>query len=220
MIWFYTSSQAHVAVHAYANWGVNVEDDVDPFVRRMSIITVVYNHQGFGLFREMAWIFYPLGLVNHFFRDSIQEVFRHGLKSKVRAHRNLTQLAPHSRLVRFVLKLRPIFMTEFIKEKETLFPGINGEALFIGTVIHSLDHASLERVMTDVLWLDTTHPRFGETARLGTVVRFGFLEELSFLPIKVKPRDAKQGGFFRRIYDAATLIDPKLADELDACIVR
>lgn len=39
------------------------------------------------------------------------------------------------------MKARAIFLAEFAKHK-ALFPGVNGEAMFVGTVLHSLDHVS------------------------------------------------------------------------------
>lgn len=41
----------------------------------------------------------------------------------------------------FVVKVRALFLAEFANHKE-LFPGIDGEAMFVGTVLHSLDHVS------------------------------------------------------------------------------
>eukprot|EP00035_Acanthoeca_spectabilis_P014446 m.276285 g.276285 ORF g.276285 m.276285 type:complete len:221 (-) comp16141_c0_seq2:132-794(-) len=215
---FFAMIQSHGVVHAYANWGVNVEPEVDSFVRRMGILTVVYNHLGFAIFRETAWLFYPLGLVKHFYRTSIVQLLHLGMKNKVRSHHDLALLDQHSKLVHFVLRLRPVFISEFVKEKDAMFPGIDGEALFIGTVIHALDHATFERALADALWLDTTHPRFGEMARLCAVLRVGFLEELPCLLTKIKLCDGPR--FYRRIFDAAMLIDGQLAGDLDACIAR
>merc|ERR1711862_1005515 len=49
----------------------------------------------------------------------------------------------YSRFVNFSIKARAIFINEFAKHKH-LFPGIDGEAFFVGTVLHSLDHTLME----------------------------------------------------------------------------
>ena len=41
----------------------------------------------------------------------------------------------------FVVKVRALFLAEFANHKE-LFPGVDGETMFVGTVLHSLDHVS------------------------------------------------------------------------------
>ena len=51
------------------------------------------------------------------------------------------QLLTHNYSLQFVVKTRAIFHTEFAKHK-ALFPGVDGEAMFVGTVLHSLDHVS------------------------------------------------------------------------------
>jgi hypothetical protein len=43
----------HVKLHAMANWGINLDDslnDVNPFLRRNSVVTAMYNFFGKTLF--------------------------------------------------------------------------------------------------------------------------------------------------------------------------
>ena len=96
----------------------------------------------------------------------------------------------------FVVKVRALFLAEFANHKE-LFPGVDGEAMFVGTVLHSLDHVShfiqsllhhkmdfshtdillLQTLMDwnlkDALYLDTSDPRFGKMAEVGQIVKVG-----------------------------------------------
>ena len=53
--------------------------------------------------------------------------------------RALIKLKPYSETVEFIYRVRSFFLSTFDKHKEE-FPGIDGEALFIGTVMHALDH--------------------------------------------------------------------------------
>ena len=55
----------------------------------------------------------------------------------------IEELSKYSRYVKFASKVRAIFLSEFQKYKH-LFPGVNGEAMFIGTVLHSLDHTLMD----------------------------------------------------------------------------
>ena len=67
-------------------------------------------------------------------------------------------MVKHSRVVNFIVKLRPAFLDEFSKHKQS-FPGCDGESLFIGTVLHSLEHLFFERIFEDPLWVDVDCPR-------------------------------------------------------------
>merc|ERR1712241_892869 len=103
--------------------------------------------------------------------------FDQGINDGIWQHTNIHDLAKYSDFVKFVIKLRPMFMSEFEKYK-LCFPGCNGESLFVGTVLHSLDHTLMEINMADPLWLDTTDPKYGLMAELGQVVRVGFIPDV------------------------------------------
>ena len=66
------------------------------------------------------------------------------VRSGMPSHKNIGNLMPYSDYVAFIVKVRRFFLREFTrhrtKDPET-FAGIDGEALFIGTVLHSTDHS-------------------------------------------------------------------------------
>ncbi len=49
----------------------------------------------------------------------------------------------NSRFFKFFVKVRAIFLSKFQQYKH-LFPGVDGEAIFIGTVLYSLDHTLMD----------------------------------------------------------------------------
>ena len=133
-------------------------------------------------------------------------------------HSNVDMLMKHSTLVNFIVKACGIFHSEFRKHHAD-FPGINGEAMFVGTVLHSLDHTCMAWNLEDPLWLDVSCPKFGLMAELGRVVRVGFVEDLPGLLFERRFRDCPH-QFYRNVYRKAAKINCKLADSMDTCIVK
>ena len=99
------------------------------------------------------------------------------------------------------------------------FPGIDGEAMFIGTVLHSLDHTNMAWNLLDTLWLDTSDARFGNLAELGRFVRAGFVDDL---PGVCWPRHFQHAPhpFYAAVYAEARKIDEKLARHMDSAIIK
>merc|ERR1712137_188765 len=81
-------------------------------------------------------------------------------------HHKLRRLMKYSMLVDFLMKTRKGFVRAFNRHRESLH-GIDGEAMFIGTILHSLDHTLAERNLEDPLWLDTESEEYGVMAELG-----------------------------------------------------
>ena len=77
----------------------------------------------------------------------------HVLDQGVPRHGNVSLLVKYSPTVKFVSRMRTFFLQEFAKHKKD-FPGIDGEALFMNTVMHSLDHGLLGMINRDILWVD------------------------------------------------------------------
>ncbi|EJK59055.1 hypothetical protein THAOC_20773 [Thalassiosira oceanica] len=92
--------------------------------------------------------------------QTLVDVFAHGIKDNIWAHPNIDELIPHSELVKFVIQIRSVFLSEFAKYGSE-FPGVHGEAMFVGTILHSLDHTCMDWNLEDPLWLDTEDPKFG-----------------------------------------------------------
>jgi len=148
----------HALPHSYANWAVNTSRDVNWFVRRMSVITVKYNNIGvesypwvMGLFK---WIGFTSGTSDTVTRltcymNHSDSVPKHQRNQKVGSL--LSALRAHSDVVEFVFKVRAYFLSEFAKYQSD-FPGIDGEALFIGTVLHSIDHRNAGYIVDNTIF--------------------------------------------------------------------
>ena len=134
------------------------------------------------------------------------------------SHPNIRNLVQHSTLVKFIVKARSIFMSEFQKHHHR-FPGIHGEALFVGTIIHSLDHLMADRTLEDPLWLDIDHPKFGPMAEIGRIVKGGFLQDVPFLYFH---RKFKGSGhpFYDAVYSKCAKVNNDFAHNMDTCIIK
>ena len=170
LIWFNLISHSHVKIHALGNWAVDLESDTrNSFDKRQSLCTVLYNYFGKKFPFYASKIFYELGIFpcelkemdlvfNHAISqgalpDSRCPVFKNSTKDIYKAqqqHRCMTSnLFQHSRHVRFVTRLRKVFRKLFDENTGQQFLAINGEALFVGGILHSLDHCWMEDVLKD-----------------------------------------------------------------------
>merc|ERR1712048_1151866 len=112
----------------------------------------MYNYFGYTTFPLLTKVLYKAGLLAHPL-NCTSEIFDYGVNEGIGAHSHILQLRPHSAVVDFVVKVRNKFLNEFPKYHGT-FKGIDGEALFAGTVLHSLDHTLYARNIKDTLWLE------------------------------------------------------------------
>jgi len=140
------------------------------------------------------------------------------VKAGVGFHGNIDKLAKFSEVVDFSIKVRNKFINKFAEHKED-FPGIEGEALFIGTVLHSLDHTLMDWNLEDALWLDVEHPDFGMIAEFGRFVKVGFVSDLPGLFFEKRFKDAPH-PFYQSVYRHALRINRKLANHMDTCVVK
>ena len=211
--------QSHVAVHGMANWAVNLEAK-NSEVRWYGTVTVAYNYFGYNGFGpgEPWYRFFGLLSPGNTLK-AVGKFFRHGAQESVPAHADVVELMAHSELVTFVEKLRTPFLRAFSRYKDTDFAGCDGEALFVGTVIHSLDHSQMVEAVTDPLWHDVDDPKFGYTAEIIRISHVAFSDDLPFLLFNKSFRNAKH-PFYQEVYKAARKINPKLADKLDTCIAN
>ena len=149
---------------------------------------------------------------------SLISTFELGVESNVVQHSQIIELAPYSALVRFVIKARAVFHAEFRRYKH-LFPRVNAEGLFTGTVLHSLDHACMQWNLEDPLWLDADDIRFGKMAELGRIIRVGCVPEVGGYYFH---RKLKGSGhpFYEAVYKRLAKIDKRMADVMDICICR
>lgn len=222
LLWYNTIAAQHVKLHSFGNWGVNLDDNVkllNPFLRSNSLVTVAYNYFGFTLFPRFIEEWKKDGLMSkEWDARSLISTFELGVKSNVLQHSQIIELAPYSTLVRFILKARIAFHTEFRRYKH-LFPDVNAEGLFIGTVVHSLDHACMEWNLEDPLWLNVDDIRFGKMAELGRIIRVGFVPEVGGYYFHRKWKGSGH-PFYEAVYRRLVKIDKKMADVMDTCICR
>lgn len=132
---FYIVSAFHVKIHAMANWAINMENEQmksNPFIGRDSVVTTLYNYFGVT-FCEFVPVMKAVGLLGKAWEGlTFNKCASHGLKENVFCHPLVHELAPYSEFVNFHCKLRPFFLKEFSKVKSKYFPGIDGQALYIG----------------------------------------------------------------------------------------
>ena len=223
LLWFNTIFAQHVKLHSMANWGINQHESIketNPFLQQNSVVTAMYNFFGYTLFSNFLEIWENQGLLTKGWSETgcLIECMNHGINEGVGQHGNITDLVKHSRFVNFSVKVRSIFLKEFARHKH-LFPGIDGEAFFVGTVLHSLDHTLMEWNMVDPLWLDVNDKKFGRMAELGRIVRVGFVEDVPFLYFNKRFSGSKH-PFYKSVYEKAAKIDKDLADNMDTCIIK
>ena len=222
LLWFNIIAAQHVKLHAMANWAVNVDNNVrkkNPFFYRNSVVTSVYNYFGYSCFKTYMKGWEKRGLLKlGFDPDSLIACFDHGIRENIVMHQNISDLSNYSRLVKFVIEVRGIFLKEFTVHRDS-FPGVNPEAMFVGTVLHSLDHTLMEWNLEDPLWLDVNDTRFGVMAQIGRIVRVGFVEDVPLLYFHKRFKGSKH-PFYEAVYEKAAKIDIKLADNMDTCIIK
>ncbi len=215
LCWFNVIGMNHVKIHSLANWGINVDISQD----NLSLVTVIFNHYGYESFTNYFNIYKMFGLIDkNWDSSSIKFVFDHGIDENIQAHPDVRDLYKHSRLVKFILLVRPIFLNNFSKFKNH-FPGIDAEALFAGTVLHSLDHTMAEWILEDPLWLDVEDEKFGMMAQVGRIVRAAFVSDLPGIYFNKRYKDSAH-PFYRSVYERAHKVDAELADQMDTCIIK
>jgi len=223
LLWFNTIAAQHVKLHAMGNWGINCHPSIaetNPFFHQNSIVTAMYNYFGYSRFSFFMETWEEQGLLSDgwFETGVLIKCFNHGIKDGIGQHGNITDMIPYSRFVNFTIKVRAVFLAQFAKYKH-LFPGVDGEAMFVGTILHSLDHTLMEWNLPDPLWLDVDNPRFGKMAELGRIVRVGFVSDLPCLYFQTRFKGSKH-PFYKAVYEKAAKIDKELADNMDTCIIK
>jgi len=224
LLWYNTIAAQHVKLHAMANWGVNLDDsleELNPFLRHNSVCTVMYNYFGYTSFTTFVNFWHRQGLLSKGWTSPnspwVQTVDR-GIKDNIWQHGQIEDLTKHSRFIKFVIRVRSIFLKEFQKHKAS-FPGVNGEAMFVGTVLHSLDHTLMDWNLKDPLYLDTENNRFGKMAEMGQIVKTGFVSDVDGLYFNKRFKGSSH-PFYKSVYEKAAKIDKQLADHMDTCIIK
>jgi hypothetical protein len=84
MVWFDLVFASHVKLHTTANWAVNPQSS-DACVRRMGVVTVMYNYFGHTVFPTLGRFFFNAGLLP---ADgaAVKDVIAAGVAGGVRSH--------------------------------------------------------------------------------------------------------------------------------------
>ena len=203
---------SHPLIHSYANWGVN-PNATDPFVRRMALITIKYNNMGLESYPATMQCFRSLGLADFIDHDTTRLTCH--MHHNVPSHAHLRGIQKYSEYLHFIILVRVKFLTEFQKHS-TDFPGIDGEALFVGTVIHSIDHRQAAYCI-DVGLFTSNNTRYDGDHEWAKVTSNCFIDKPPGRLFECRFSHAGH-PFFKNVYDFAVTINPRLAGYMEACI--
>lgn len=193
------SGYHHTVLHAYANWAA-VPDHPDPHIRQGARWTLATN--AVALYTGRACQHDPRSMERVLKYNGRRGMARHG------AGPLLGAVAERSRYARFVLQARRVFIETLVEHKLD----IDIEALFLMTVVHSLDH-HMAGVCVDPHDLVPT----GSEHRAAQVIRLLFSEPL--VPLTVNTRlSAVQDGWPRDLFARLSQLDADLAGRIDVGI--
>ena len=148
----------HVKIHSVANWGIDPTSQ-NNYVRQYSVCSTIYNFIGFAKFVPFCRMLYSLGLIESPCQ-TFQKAINIGIDSGMHEHvSGLHRIGTHSKLAFFIFCARREFMKLLPKYKQD-FGNVVTEALFVGSVIHSLDHSQMEYVIPDALCLEADEPYY------------------------------------------------------------
>ena len=208
---------SHAKLHCFANWAIDLESK-NAFVRRMSVVSVMYNYFGFSGLPTVFAILHKAGLASSTYAE-VKMCLVKGIDSGMHNHNaTIRSLATYSDFVHFIIHIRRRFLQCFTKYTDD-FPSTSGECLFLGTVVHGLDHTKAADTVTDPLWFEAEDPVFQYCAELSQIVRAGFVEDLPFLAFNHKFKNAGH-PFYREVYKYATAMNQRMADRMDCCIIK
>ena len=216
LLWFETVFGSHVKAHATANWGI-ARTFPTAHLKWLSACTVMYNYFGFTVFPFIMRFLHVIGCSKRDY-GKIGEATRHSTTRGTPCHSNIRKLMPYSKFVSFLVRLRKFFLHS-CEEYRDDFPGADPEAMFVGSVLHSLDHSLMYENIEDPLWLDDQDEEYGAMAELMRLVRAGFVQDLPGLIFSHRYKNIEH-AFHRKVYLYAVKLDPWLADRMDACILK
>ena len=205
-------SHTHPVLHSFANWGIN-PDAGDHFIRRMAICTIAYNNLGMERVPRVYEAMRKIGLTKYTTSDVMRLILHQGPHT-VPPHTHLLRLQKYSKFVKFVLQVRSYFLSEFLSFQED-FQGIDGEAFFIGTVMHSIDHLSVASQVNINNFMGSDE--FVADRDIATITLSCFVDRPSFRLFECRFSHAPH-PFFRKVYKFASKIDQGLADMMECTI--
>lgn len=213
----------HPILHSFSNWMVNTDYGIDAFTRRMGLITVKFNNLGMVIFSMFVDAVKQLKIIDVGIKQMKMVLHLHHTVPHhghgTRGFDALHKLAKYSKWADFVLKLRPFFLLKF-EEHSAQFPDVDGEALFIGTVLHSLDHRCFGDNASIPVVRDL-HRRGDPNLHLNhQIMAFTLATSICKSPYYIHNVSFKKAGckFFREVYEHAATINKRFADKLDCAV--
>lgn len=216
-VWF-----GHAWVHSLAMWGID-EFSPDPWVARMSVCSLFFNHLGGDGGAELWNQMSGAGIDPMILADVV------AVQRPLRDFARWRPLMPYSRFIRFIEGTREIWF-RLLKESEfanAFGPLMDPEGHYIATILHSIDH-----------WM--LYNCFGNTHRLvlfcydGPECGFGNIDfyrtgklvctalcladdwpKLFDVYMRQSPHP-----FYQRVYQEAVAIDAELAWHMQNCMIK
>ena len=146
------------------------------------------------------------------------------VRSGMPSHKNIGNLMPYSDYVAFIVKVRRFFLREFTRhraEDPETFAGIDGEALFIGTVLHSTDHSQFQHTHSVADYVSIDKTRTAALAEAGQLILAGLSGKLRITPQLFGLTFSRSPHpLFSDTYKFAARINRRMADNMECCIVR
>ena len=202
-------------------WGVN-PDHRNAYLQRLGVITTVYNDMGRRGFPGSVNSLHRLGILSHMRQEGAEALFSR-VSNPHSKHDDIRQLVPHSKFVDFIVRVRAFFVTKFQEHKDD-FPGVHVEALFLGSVFHSVDHFALLRAAdtSDLICEEGYRGRCTAVAEMAAFTVACVSGKLSLAHLLIGDLLCKdsQHPLFRQTYQFAVKINQQLADEMECCIMR
>lgn len=198
LCWVYLALSAyqHTMLHAYANWAADPQHE-DRYVRQGARWTLSTNavaiYSG-NAFQSDARSFQQVARHN-----AAKSMFRHGGEPM------MGTITAYSHFASFILEARSVFMD--VMRKQGI--DVDLEALFLMTIVHSLDH-HMAGVCVDPVDLVPE----GATFHPAQNVRVLFSEPLEPFVLNTRLCSFRR-GWPRELYEALHPIDPDLARYID-----
>jgi hypothetical protein len=78
--------------------------------------------------------------------DAVRDIIAKLIESPIGEHTEVRYLIKHSRMVHFIVILRPVSFELFCTYRSEVPEMFNAEAYFVGTVLHSIDHIRISKI--------------------------------------------------------------------------
>ena len=216
LLWLALVGQNHPQIHAFATWGINHVSGTQ-YLRSLGVTSIYFNHLGLRGFPRLCGVLHSLGVLRVCTQATAALILGR-TEQNPPAHKHIKALAQHSKLVHFIVRVRGYFLMQFEKHRPD-FQGCDGESLFLGTVMHSVDHhQAMAFDACDMEWED---PAFRGCYEIATLVRSGFTSALRLAHILFDRRfSAGRHALFRDVHEFAHRINPRMADGMECAIIR